>query len=121
MNTTTETDGQVNLFSQTFVLVTWAFVVSFVEALVDFLLLLGSSSEKHVVDEGIFEKGQEHENEAAHEVDVNGFHVGDLWEGLPQVGVNGRHSEYRGDPCKTARTCIIPSPWGGGFAKHTQV
>lgn len=95
-------DNQVNLFSQAFVLVTWAFVVSFVEALIDFLLLLGSSSEKHIVDKGIFKKGQEHENEAAHEVDINGFNVGDLWEGLPQVGVNGRHSEYRCDPFKKA-------------------
>lgn len=107
MNTTTVIDGQVNLVSQAFVLITWAFVVSFVEAIVDFLLLLGSSSEKHVVDEGIFEKGQEHENEAAHEVDINGFHIGDLWEGLPQVGVNGCHSEYRGDPCKKTRTRTI--------------
>lgn len=107
MNTTTVIDGQVNLVSQAFVLITWAFVVSFVEAIVDFLLLLGSSSEKHVVDEGIFEKGQEHENEAAHEVDIDGFHIGDLWEGLPQVGVNGCHSEYRGDPCKKTRTRTI--------------
>lgn len=83
MNMSMVMDGQVNLFSQSFILIAWAFVVSFVEALVDFLLLLGSSSEKHVVDEGIFEKGQEHENKAAHEVDIDGFHVGDLWEGLP--------------------------------------
>lgn len=100
MNTATVTDGQVNLFSQALVLIAWALVVSLVQTLVDFLLLLGSSSEKHVVDEGIFEKGQEHENEAAHEVDVNGFHIGDLWEGLPQVGVDGCHSEYRSDPCE---------------------
>lgn len=99
MNTTAVIDGQVNLFSQTFVLIARAFIVSFVEALVDLLLLLGSSSEEHVVDEGIFKKGQEHKNEAAHEVDINGFNVGDLWEGLPQVGVNGGHCEYSSDPC----------------------
>lgn len=111
-------DERVNLFSQALVLVAWAFVVSFVEALVDLLLLLWPSSEKHVVDEGIFQKGQEHEYEAAHEVDVDGFHVGDLWEGLPQVGVNGGHSEDRGDPCNKEKKHIISANSREPSGKH---
>lgn len=61
----------------------------------DFLLLLGSPAKEHVVYEGIFEQGQEHKHKTAHEVDVDGFHIRDLWEGLPKVGVNGCHGEHR--------------------------
>lgn len=95
-----------NLFSQTLLLVAGAFVVGFVQPLVHLFLLLGSPSKEHVVYEGIFEQGQEHKDKAAHEVDVDGFHIGDLWEGLPQVGVDGCHSEHRSYTCKEAKLSI---------------
>lgn len=61
------------------------------------LLPLRSSPEEDVIDEGVFQQGQEHEDEAAHQVHVYGFHVGDLGKGLSQVRVNGGHGQHGGD------------------------
>ena len=61
------------------------------------LLPLGPAAEEDVVDQGVLQQGEEHEDEAAHQVHVDGLDVGDLGQGLPQVGVDGCHGEHRGD------------------------
>lgn len=91
--------GGTDLLPQALLLVSRPLVVGFVQPLVDLLLLLGPAAEEDVVDEGVLQQCQEHEDEAAHEVDVDGFHVGDLWEGLPQVRVDGCHGEHRRNTC----------------------
>lgn len=87
--------GDANLFPQPLLLVSHALVVAFADPLAQLLLLRRAAAEEHVVHEGILEQGQEHEHETAHEVDVDGFHVWDLRESLPEVGVNGCHGEHR--------------------------
>lgn len=87
--------GDANLFPQPLLLVSHALVVGFADPLAELLLLRGAAAEEHVVYKGILEQGQEHEHETAHEVDVDGFHVWNLWESLPKVGVNGCHGEHR--------------------------
>ena len=62
------------------------------------LLPLGALAEEDVVDEGVLQQGQEDKHKAAHQVHVNSLHVGDLWERLSQVGVDGGHGQHRSDP-----------------------
>jgi len=88
-------EKEANLFSKALLLVSRTLVVDLVDAFVDLLLLLRPAAEEHVVDEGVLQQRQEYEHEAAHEVDVDGFHVRDLGERLPKVGVDGRHGEHR--------------------------
>lgn len=84
-----------NLLPQALLLVSRALVVDFVQPLVDLLLLRRAPAKEHVIYKGIFEQGQEHKHKTAHEVDVDGFHIRDLWESLPKVGVNCCHGEHR--------------------------
>lgn len=58
------------------------------------LLALRAPSEEDVVDQSILEQGQEDKDEAAHQVNVDGFDIWDLWECLSQVGVDCGHSQY---------------------------
>ena len=62
------------------------------------LLHLRTPAEEDVVDEGVFQQCQEDHDEAAHQVHVDSFDVGDLGQGLSQVGVDGGHGQHRGDP-----------------------
>lgn len=62
------------------------------------LLPLGALAEEDVVDEGVLQQGQENKHKAAHQVHVDGLHIGDLWQRLAQVGVDGGHGQHRGDP-----------------------
>lgn len=62
------------------------------------LLPLGALAEEDVVDEGVLQQGQEDKHEAAHQVHVDSLHVGDLWQRLAQVGVDGGHGQHGGDP-----------------------
>lgn len=89
-----EADKDANLLPQALLLVSCALVVDF-QPLVDLLLLCWATAKEHVIYEGIFEQGQKDEHETAHEVDIDGFHIRDLWESLPKVGVNCCHGEHR--------------------------
>lgn len=88
-------DEGANLFPQTLLLVSRALIVDFVQPLIDFLLLCRAPAKEHVIYKGIFEQGKEHKHKTAHEVDVDGFHIWNLWESLPKVGVNCCHGEHR--------------------------
>lgn len=78
------------------------------------LLPLRASPEEDVVDQGVLQQGQEHEHEAAHEVHVDGFDVGDLGQRLPQVRVDGGHGQDGGDAYErggmSGRGLPVPSP-----------
>lgn len=84
-----------NLFPQAFFFISHALIGGFAQPLIEFLLLRRAPAKEHVIYKGIFEQGQEHKHKTAHEVDVNGFHIGNLWERLPKVGVNCCHGEHR--------------------------
>ena len=88
-------DEDANLFPQALLFVSCALVVGFVQPLIDFLLLRRAPAKEHVIYKGIFEQGQEHKHKTAHEVDVDGFHIRNLWESLPKVGVNCCHGKHR--------------------------
>lgn len=78
------------------------------------LLPLRASSKENVVDEGILQKGQKHEDKAAHEVHVNGFDVGDFGQRLPKVCVDGCHRQHGRDPYKRSRRvrgCSFAAPF----------
>ena len=62
------------------------------------LLPLRALAEEDVVDEGVLQQGQEDKHKAAHQVHVNSLHIGDFWERLSQVGVDGGHGQHRSDP-----------------------
>ena len=72
-------------------------VVGLLGLLSQLLLHLGPAAKEDVVDEGVLQQREEDHDEAAHQVHVDGLDVGDLGERLPQVGVDGRHGEHRGD------------------------
>ena len=74
------------------------FTVCFESLLSEFFLHLRASSKEDVVDECILQQCQEYKDEAAHQVHVYSFDVGNLWKGLPQMSVNGGHREHGGDP-----------------------
>lgn len=57
-------------------------VIRLLYLLSQFLLHLRTSPEEDVVDEGVFQQSQEDEHEAAHQVHVYGFDVGDLGQSL---------------------------------------
>lgn len=84
-----------NLFPQALLFVSCALVVDFAQSLIDFLLLCRAPAKEHIIYKGIFKQGQEHKHKTAHEVDVDGFHVRNLWEGLPKVSVNCGHGKHR--------------------------
>lgn len=88
-----------NLLSHPLLLIAVLLVHCLVETLALFLLLPGPPAEENVVDEGIFQERQEHKDKAAHEIDVNGFDIGNFGQGFPKVRVDGRHGEDCGDPC----------------------
>lgn len=88
-------DEDANLFPQALLFVSCALIVGFVQPLAEFLLLRGAPTKEHVIYKGIFKQGQEHKHKTAHEVDVDGFHVWNLWESLPKVGVNSGHGKHR--------------------------
>ena len=69
-------------------------------------LPLRTSSEEDVVYQRVLQQSHEDEDEAAHEVHVNGLHVGDFGEGFSQVGVNGSHGEHRGDTWCRESICL---------------
>lgn len=75
-----------------------AVILGFGCLLCKLLLPLGTSSKENVVDKGILQKGQEYKDEAAHQVHVDGFDVGDFGQSLPKVSVDGCHGEHGGDP-----------------------
>lgn len=79
------------LLSHPFLLVSVPFVICPVDTFALFLLLTRATPKEDVVDKCIFQECQEHEDEAAHEIDIDGFDVGDLGEGLTQMGVDGGH------------------------------
>ena len=88
-------EQDANLLPQALLFISRALVVDFVQPLIDFLLLSRAPAKEHVIYKGIFKQGQEHKHKTAHEVDVDGFHVGNLWESLPKVGINCGHGEHR--------------------------
>lgn len=90
-----QADEVANLFPQALLFVSCALVVGFVQPLIDFLLLRRAPAKEHVIYKGIFKQGQEHKHKTAHEVDVDGFHIRNLWESLPKVGVNCCHGKHR--------------------------
>lgn len=97
-----------------------AFIVGLADPFTLFLLLPGASPEEYVVDKSILQECQEHEDKAAHEVNINSLDVRDLWESLPQMGVDGSHCKYRGDPCKE-RVCALLPRWDGFLKCHSQL
>lgn len=89
-----------NLLSHPLLLISVLLLIGcLVETLALFLLLPGAPAKENVVNEGIFQERQEHKNKAAHEIDVDGFDVGDFGQSFPKVRVDGRHGEDCGDPC----------------------
>lgn len=92
-----------------------ALVVGLADALALLLLLPGPSPEEDVVDKSVLQECQEHEDEAAHEINIDGLDVGDLGECLPQVGVDGGHGEHRGDPCEERAAALLLT--GDGLLK----
>lgn len=63
------------------------------------LLPLRSPAEEDVVDQRVLQQSQEDEDEAAHQVHVDGFDVGNLRKSLPQMRVDGGHGQHGGDAC----------------------
>lgn len=61
------------------------------------LLSLRALAEEDVVHEGVLQQSQEDEDETPHQVHVDSLHIGDLWESLSQVGVDGGHGQHRSD------------------------
>lgn len=90
-----EKKEDANLFPHALLFISRTLVVDFAQPLIDFLLLCRAPAKEHVIYKGIFKQGQKHEHKTAHEVDVDGFHVRNLWEGLPKVGVNRGHGKHR--------------------------
>lgn len=89
-----------------------ALVVGLADALALLLLLPRPSPKEYVVDKSIFQECQEHEDEAAHEININSLDIGDLGQSLPQVGVDGCHGQHRGDPCEERAGALLPT-WDG--------
>lgn len=56
-------------------------------------LVLRSSGEEKVVDIDILQQGQEHEEQAYKDVDINGFDTGNVGELIPHMWVNGSQDE----------------------------
>lgn len=109
---------RTNLLSHPLLLVAVALVVGLADALTLLLLLPGPSPEEYVVDKSVFQECQEHEDEAAHEININSLDVGDLGESLPQVGVDGCHGKHRGDPCQERAGALLPT-WDGFLRCHS--
>lgn len=63
-----------------------------------FLLHLRPSSKEDVVHKSVFQQSQEDKDEAAHQVHVYSFDIGDLRQRFSQVGVDGCHCKHSGDP-----------------------
>lgn len=97
-----------------------ALVVGLADALALLLLLPRPPPEEDVVDKSVLQEGQEHEDEAAHEININSFDVGDLGESLPQVGVDGCHGKHRGDPCEERAGALLPT-WDGFLECSSQL
>lgn len=74
-----------------------------------------TSAEEDVVDKGVLEQRQEDEDEAAHQVDVDGLDVGDLGQGFPQVGVDGGHCQHSGDTCNVVGGKGEGGDWSSWF------
>lgn len=96
-----------NLLSHALLLIAWTFVVGFIEAFIDLLLLLRTSAKEHVIDKRILQECQKDKDKAAHEVDIDGFHIWDLWKCLPQVGVDGCHGEHRSNTLRKTKRVDI--------------
>jgi len=86
-----------------------AFIVGLADPFTLFLLLPWASPKEYVVDKSILQECQEHEDEAAHEINIDSLDVRDLGESLTQMGVDGSHCKYRGDPCKERVCALLPS------------
>lgn len=93
------------------------------------LLQVRASAEEDVVDEGVLQQRQEHEHEAAHQVDVDGLHVRDLGQCLAQMGVDGGHSQHSSDPYgeqeesvrgTAVRQCVLRQRAGGEIDRVRQ-
>lgn len=97
-----------------------ALVVGLADALALLLLLPGPPPKEDVVDKSILQECQEHEDKAAHEINIDSLDVGDLGEGLPQVGVDGCHGQHRGDPCGERAGALL-LPWDGTLSSHPQL
>lgn len=109
-----------NLLSHPLLLVTVALVVGLADAFTLFLLLPGASAEEYVVDKSILQECQEHEDKAAHEININSLDVRDLRKSLPQMGVDSSHCKHRGDPCKERVGALLPR-WDGFLKHHSQL
>ncbi len=76
-----------------------AIIIDFLSFLCQLFLHLRPSSKENVVDKSIFQQSQEHKDEAAHQIHVYGFDIGDLGKCFSQVGVDGGHGQHSGNTC----------------------
>lgn len=76
-----------------------ALVVGLLRLLGQLLLHLWPAAKENVVDEGVLEQGEEDKHEAAHQVHVDGFDIGDFGERLTQMRVDGSHGEHSRNAC----------------------
>lgn len=81
-----------------------AVIICLLRPFCQLFLHLRTSAKEDVVDKGIFQQSQEDEHEAAHQVHVYGFDVGDFGQRLPQMGVDGCHGQHSGDPWKKKKS-----------------
>lgn len=89
-----------------------ALIVSLADPFALFFLLPRASPKEYVVDKSVLQECQEHEDKATHEININSLDIRNLGESLSQVGVDGSHCKYRGDPCKERVGVLLPR-WSG--------
>lgn len=69
-------------------------------------LTLGSFPKEYVVYKGIFQQGQEHKHKASHQVNIYCLDVGNLWQGLSEVGADGGHGQHSCDSCERKKKAL---------------
>lgn len=69
-------------------------------------LMLGSFPKEYVVYKGIFQQGQEHKHKASHQINIYCLDIGNLWQGLPEVGADGGHGQHSCDSCKRKKRTL---------------
>lgn len=97
-----------------------ALIICLADPFTLFLLLPGASPKEYVVDKSILQECQEHEDKAAHEININSLDIRDLGESLPQVSIDGSHCKHRGDPCKETVVGALLPRWDVFLKCHSQ-
>lgn len=69
-------------------------------------LTLRSLPKEYVVHKGVFQQGQEHKHKAPHQVNIYCLDIGNLWQGLPEVGADGGHGQHSRDSCKKKKKSL---------------